>query len=113
MKLSDKATAHVLLKAGTNSEWDNCNFAIIHITEDWKRNSKNGLKWLSRLQDYFLQSMKLLRYGSRFLRLTKTITPIYRNGLKVSLWHTWILTKKNSKHYPYRKSLGLLQACTI
>jgi hypothetical protein len=42
MKLSDKPTAHVLLKAGTNSEWDNCNFAIIHITEDWKRTAKTA-----------------------------------------------------------------------
>ncbi len=50
MKLSDKPTAYVLLKAGTNSEWDNCNFAIVHITEDWKKEQQKGLKWLSRLK---------------------------------------------------------------
>lgn len=40
MKLSDKATAHILVKANTNSEWDNCGFAIIHLSEEWKRTGK-------------------------------------------------------------------------
>lgn len=28
MKLLDKTTAHILVKANNNSEWDNCEFAI-------------------------------------------------------------------------------------
>lgn len=43
----------------TDSEWDNCNFAVINITEDWKQTQKarlkvtkllkndNDLKWLN------------------------------------------------------------------
>ena len=44
MKLSDKPTPYLLLKAGTNSEWDNCSFAIVHITEDWKKEQQKRLE---------------------------------------------------------------------
>lgn len=59
MKISNNPTEYLLLKAMTNSEWDDCNFAIIHITEEWKVNQKkrlevskivendNDLKWLN------------------------------------------------------------------
>lgn len=58
MRLSDKPTGYLLLKAGTNSEWDNCNFAIIHITEDWKKEQKKRLKAiLSFADDYHFQSV--------------------------------------------------------
>ena len=58
MKLSDKPTAYVLLKAGTNSEWDNCNFAIVHITEDWKKEQQKRLEMVKPFaEDYFLQSL--------------------------------------------------------
>ena len=36
MKLTDKATNKILVRAYTNSEWDNCNFAIIHVKNEWK-----------------------------------------------------------------------------
>lgn len=58
MKLSDKPTAHLLLKAGTNSEWDNCSFAIVHITEDWKKEQQKRLEMVKPFaEDYFLQSL--------------------------------------------------------
>lgn len=37
MKISDKSTAHILIKANTNSEWDCCEFAVIHLSEEWKK----------------------------------------------------------------------------
>lgn len=46
MKLSDKATAHILVKA--NSEWDNCEFAIIHLSEEWKTEQAKRLALVSR-----------------------------------------------------------------
>lgn len=58
MKPSDKPTEYLLLKAGTNSEWDNCDFAIIHITEDWKKEQKKRLKVIQPFaDDYHFQSV--------------------------------------------------------
>lgn len=49
MKLSDKPTAHILVKADTNSEWDYCEFAIIHLSEEWKTAQKQMLEWVAPL----------------------------------------------------------------
>lgn len=57
MKLSDKPTAHLLLKAGTNSEWDNCSFAIVHITEDWKKEQQKRLEMVKPFAEDYLQSL--------------------------------------------------------
>lgn len=58
MKLSDKPTEYLLLRAGTSSEWDNCDFAIIHITEDWKKEQKKRLKAVQPFaDDYCFQSL--------------------------------------------------------
>ncbi|MDR2233870.1 MAG: hypothetical protein LBE56_12230 [Tannerella sp.] len=35
MKKSDKPTEWILIKAYTESEWDSCDFAIIHLTDKW------------------------------------------------------------------------------
>lgn len=37
MQLSNKPTDHILIKARTNSEWDNCGFAVITLSENWKK----------------------------------------------------------------------------
>lgn len=56
----------------TDSEWDNCNFAVIHITEDWKQTQKarlkvtkllkndNDLKWLN----YADTNIEFIRFSS-------------------------------------------------
>lgn len=44
MKTTDKQTQHILLKAWTNSDWDTCDFAIVHLTEDWKREQQKRLE---------------------------------------------------------------------
>lgn len=36
MKISDKPTGHILIKANTDSEWDCCDFALIHLSEKWR-----------------------------------------------------------------------------
>ncbi len=50
MKLSDKATAHILVKANTNSEWDNWGFAIIHLSEEWKKEQEKRLALVKPLE---------------------------------------------------------------
>lgn len=58
MKLSDKATAHILVKANTNSEWDNCEFAIVHFSEEWIKEQANRLELVKPLQgNYHFSSM--------------------------------------------------------
>ena len=36
MKRSDQPTEYIFIKAYTNSEFDYCDFVIIHITEQWR-----------------------------------------------------------------------------
>jgi len=49
MKLSDKPTAYLLVKANTSSQCASCNFAIVHITEDWKEEQRKRLELLAPL----------------------------------------------------------------
>lgn len=49
MKLSNKPTAHILVKANSTSEWDYCEFAIIHLSEEWKTAQKQRLEWVAPL----------------------------------------------------------------
>lgn len=51
MKKSAIPTPHILVKAFTTSEWDSCDFAIIHITEEWKTEMANRIKLLEPLID--------------------------------------------------------------
>ncbi len=37
MQLSDTPTGHILVKARTNSEWDDCDFAIVRLSGNWKQ----------------------------------------------------------------------------
>ena len=51
MKISDKPTDRILVKASTNSEWDNCEFAIIHLSKQWKKTQAERLEWVMPLRD--------------------------------------------------------------
>ncbi|MGY4385961.1 hypothetical protein ACVWYN_003009 [Pedobacter sp. UYP24] len=51
MKKSKIPTPYILIKAYTDSEWDKCNFAIFHITDEWKSNMENRVKLLKPLLD--------------------------------------------------------------
>lgn len=76
MKTTDKATAHLLVKANTNSEWDNCNFAIIHITEDWKKEQQKRIDFLTPLQgNYHFQSMNYYDTAVEFYRTNEDDQP--------------------------------------
>ncbi|MGV3766776.1 MAG: hypothetical protein ACO1NW_11665 [Chitinophagaceae bacterium] len=44
-------TGYVLVKARTNSEWDNCEFAIVHLTEAWKKEQAKRLEALKPLEE--------------------------------------------------------------
>ncbi len=41
MKTTSYPTSHILIKASTNSVWDECSFAIIDCTDEWKQQLKD------------------------------------------------------------------------
>lgn len=51
MKLLEQPTEYLLVKANTTSVWDDCEFAIIHITEQWKEEQTKRLELLKPLKD--------------------------------------------------------------
>lgn len=70
MKISDKPTEHILIKANTNSEWDCCDFAIIHLSEEWsKRQAKRFEAVKPFKDDYNFQSMKFYDSSVEFFQL--------------------------------------------
>ena len=38
MKKASQPTIYILLQAATNSEWDSCEYAILHLTKNWRKN---------------------------------------------------------------------------
>lgn len=67
MKLSQTPTDHILLKATCQSEWDNCNFAIITGGAEWAKWIQDRLNAAKAVQsiDNFL-SLKFLDYSVGF-----------------------------------------------
>lgn len=58
MESTTNNTGYVLIKARTNSEWDTCEFAIVHITEDWKKEQAKRLEAVQPFAgDYSFQSL--------------------------------------------------------
>ncbi|WP_459187001.1 hypothetical protein ACGE0T_12680 [Parabacteroides sp. APC149_11_2_Y6] len=49
MKTSDKPTKQILIKANTGSEWDCCEFALIHISEQWMKQQAERLEAIKPL----------------------------------------------------------------
>lgn len=53
MKTSDKPTAHLLVKAGTNSQWDTCEFAIVYLSQQWKKEQAQRLESIQPFKNDF------------------------------------------------------------
>lgn len=59
MKTSDKPTADILIRANTNSEWDCCDFAVIHLSEEWRKIQATRLEAVKPFKDnYNFQSIR-------------------------------------------------------
>ncbi len=52
MKLSQQPTNYILVKANCQSEWDNCDFAIIFGGEAWAEWLQQRLDATQKVQDY-------------------------------------------------------------
>lgn len=67
MKQSDKATTYILVKADTNSEWDNCSFAIIRLSGQWKKALAKRLELVRPFAgDYHFQSLNYYDAAAAF-----------------------------------------------
>lgn len=51
MNASNKPTAYLLLSAYTGSDWDCCEFAIVHISEKWKETQRKRLEAIQLYAD--------------------------------------------------------------
>lgn len=75
MKKSINATEYLLIKAKTNSEWDNGDFAIIHITDDWKKTHQRRLEAVKIVENDF--DLKWLNYTDTNVEFFKFSEEIY------------------------------------
>ena len=76
MKTSPKPTEYLLIKAMTNSEWDDCNFAIININKDWKQNQKKRLEAVKMVEnDYDLKWLNYADTNVEFFKFSKELYP--------------------------------------
>ncbi|MFL9835567.1 hypothetical protein [Chryseobacterium terrae] len=76
MKISTIPTEYLLIKAMTDSEWDTCNFAIIHITEDWKQTQKERLKVTKIVEnDNYLKWLNYADTNIEFFRFSSEQYP--------------------------------------
>lgn len=67
MKISDKQTANILIKARTNSEWDSCECALVHISDEWKKLQAERLDAVKLFKDdYNFQSLRFYSYSAKF-----------------------------------------------
>jgi hypothetical protein len=44
MKTTSQPTDYILIKAQANSDWDECHFALIHCSQEWKEQTQQRLK---------------------------------------------------------------------
>ena len=87
MKISDKPTAHILVKADTNSEWDYCEFAIIHLSEEWKAEQAKRLALVTPLKgNYHFQSMNFYDTAVDFYRTAEDDQPEIEKILEDKIW---------------------------
>lgn len=76
MKISLNPTEYLLIKAMTNSEWDECGFAIIQITEDWKRTQKKRLETVKTVEnDYDLKGLNYADTNVEFFKFSEELYP--------------------------------------
>ena len=87
MKTSDKPTVNILIKANTNSEWDCCEFAIIHLSKEWKKLQATRLEAIKPFtDDYTLQSIRFYSTSVYFYQFEDNGTPDIEELLSDKDW---------------------------
>lgn len=76
MKSSNKPTTHILLKANTNSEWNGCDYAVITLSKNWKKEQAKRLEAVAPFAgDYSFQSLSYFDTAVDFYSTGKVNQP--------------------------------------
>lgn len=51
MKTTSNITDYILVKADTDSDWDNCHYALIHCTAEWKVQIQQRLRTVQSIEN--------------------------------------------------------------
>lgn len=86
MKTTSNNTEHILLKSDTNSDWDNCHFALIHCTKDWRERMEQRLNSLQSVES---------EYGFVSLNYYDTSVDFYRADEKMQTEIDQLLGEKD------------------
>ena len=82
MKTSLQQTEYLLIKAMTNSEWDDCSFAIINIKEEWKQCQKKRLEAVKTVEnDYDLKWLNYADTNVEFFKFSEEKYPEVKEWL--------------------------------
>ncbi len=102
MKTSDKPTAHILVRASTNSEWDCCDFAIIHLSEEWRKLQEKRLEAVKPFaNDYSFQSMRFYDGSVDFFQSGDEKSLTWKNCWQTNsgcLWNWMMVSWTNLPH---------------
>ena len=85
MKATSTITDFVLVKAYTNSDWDECHFALIHCTKDWRERMEQHLNSLQSVES---------EYGFVSLNYYDTSVDFYRADEKTQTEINQMLSDK-------------------
>jgi hypothetical protein len=95
MKLSEEPTEYLILNARTNSEWDECDFAIVNVCGSWKKEQQNRLEIIEPFQkDYNLISMDYYDTAVEFYKDDNAIMPDSAELLNERQWSFIIISQK-------------------
>lgn len=86
MKTTSNITDFILVKSDTGSDWDNCHFALIHCTKDWRERMEQRLNSLQSVES---------EYGFVSLNYYDTSVDFYRADEKTQTEIDQLLGEKD------------------
>lgn len=87
MQLSDKPTNYILVKATTESEWDSCDFAILSLSDNWRKTQLERLEAIQPFaNDLSFLSMQFFDGTADFYRFGSDGFPDINELLKGKEW---------------------------
>ena len=64
MKISNEPTPYLLLKAGTDSAWDCCDFAIVYLSKEWRQTQSGRLEAVKPFKVISAMAMRFVKSAS-------------------------------------------------
>lgn len=87
MKISNKLTNHILIKAFTDSEWDYCDFALICLSEKWIKAQSERLEIVKPfVNDFVFHSVVFYDDSVNFYRINDNEKPEIEELLINKIW---------------------------